>query len=127
MSNGNYKLLKPIKIYLATISDLDTNCLTEETINQKIADECLDSLILNTIRTIRKNKKRPNASSIYEFTYKELKNPNITIEIIGKRLSSLTNNNTIENKFSNGKSSYFVKAPILLSDTDESLLLPVHC
>ena len=127
MSNGNYKLLKPIKIYLATISDLDTNCLTEETINQKIADECLDSLILNAIRTIRKNKKRPNASSIYEFTYKELRNPNITIEVIEKRLSSLTNNNTIENKSSNGKSSYFVKAPILLIDTDESLLLPVNC
>ena len=29
------------------MSDLDTNCLTMETINQKIADECLGNLIHN--------------------------------------------------------------------------------
>ena len=40
------------------MSDLDTNCLTMEKINQKIADECLDNVILNAINTIRKNKKR---------------------------------------------------------------------
>ena len=68
------------------MSDLNTNCLTMETINRKIADECLDNLILNAINKIRKNKKRPDASSMYEFTYKELKNPDITIEIIEKRL-----------------------------------------
>ena len=73
-----------------------------------------------------KNKKRPDASSIYEFIYKELKNPDITIEIIEKRLSSLTNNNKIANKSTNGKSSYFVKAPVLPSAADESLPLPVN-
>ena len=41
-------------------------CLTIETINQKIPDECLDNLILNIINTLRKNKKRPDASSISE-------------------------------------------------------------
>ena len=69
-------------MYSATMSDLDTNCLTVETINKKIAD--VDNLVLNAINTIRKNKKRPDASSIYEFIYKEFKNPDITIEIVEK-------------------------------------------
>ena len=127
MSNLNNKLLKPIEIYLAIISDLDTNCLTMETINQKIADQCLDNLILNVIDTIRKNKKRPDGSSIHEIIYKELKNRDITIEIIEKRPSSLTYNNKIENTSTNGKSSCFVIAPFLPSATDESLPLPINC
>ena len=55
------------------MSPLDINpvfqSLGGEMINQKIAAECLDNLILNAINTIRKkkNKKRPYASSIYEF------------------------------------------------------------
>ena len=76
---------------------------------------------------MRKNKKRHDASSIYEYIYKELKNPDITIEIIEKRLSFLTNSNKIENKATNGKSSYFVKAPVLPSATDKSFPLPVNC
>ena len=86
----------PIEVYL--VSDLGTNCLTMESINQKIADESLGNLILNAINTIRKNEKRPDASSIYEFVYKELKSRDINIEIIKKILSSLTNKNKIENK-----------------------------
>ena len=100
------------------MSDLDTNCLNIVTINQKIADECLENLILNAIKTIRK-KKRPDVSSIYKFIYKELKNPDITIEVIKKRLPSLTNNK-IKNKPTNRKRSYFVKALLLPSDTYES-------
>ena len=100
MSNRNKKLLKPIEIYLPIISDLDTNCLTVEMINQKIAAKCLDNLILNTINTIRKkDKKRPRASSVYEF---------ICI---------------IENKCTNGST---FKAPVLLSATDESVTLSVN-
>ena len=55
------------------MSDLDTDCLTVELINKKVADECLDHLILNVINTKRKKKKRADASSIYGFIYKELK------------------------------------------------------
>lgn len=108
------------------MSDLDTNCLTIVTINQNIADECLENLILNAIKTIRK-KKRPDVSSIHKFIYKELKNPDITIEVIKKRLPSLTNNNKIKNKPTNRKRSYFVKALLLPSDTYESPPLPVNC
>ena len=107
------------------MSDLGTNCLNIVTINQKIADECLENLILNAIKTIRK-KKRPDVSSIYKFIYKELKNPDITIEVIKKRLPSLTNNK-IKNKPTNRKRSYFVKALLLPSDTYESPPLPVNC
>ena len=42
-------------------------------------------------------------------------------------MSSLTSNNKIENKSTNGKSSYFAKTPVLPSTTDKSLPLPVNC
>ena len=76
----------PIEIYLVIMSDLDANCKTMKMINKKIADECLNNLILNAINTILKNKKLPDASSIYKFIHKELKNTNITVEVIEKRL-----------------------------------------
>ena len=38
-----------------------------EMIEQEIADEYLDNLILNTINTIRKNRKRPDTLSIHEY------------------------------------------------------------
>ena len=47
--------------------------------------------------------------------------------MVEKRLSSLTNNNNVENKCINGKNFYFIKAPVLPSVTDESLPLPVNC
>ena len=53
-----------------------------ETIEQEIADECLDDLILNTINTIRKNRKRRDTSSIQEYLDKKLNNSNVTAEII---------------------------------------------
>ena len=37
-------------------SDSNTNCIITEMIEQEIADEYLDDLILNTINTKRKNK-----------------------------------------------------------------------
>ena len=41
-----------------------------ETIEQEIANEYLDNLILNTINTIKKNRKSPDTSSIYEYLQK---------------------------------------------------------
>ena len=51
-------------------SDSNTNCITMETIEQEIADEYLDNLILNTINTIKKNRKSPDTSSIHEYLQK---------------------------------------------------------
>ena len=59
------------------MSDLDTNCVTIETFTQVIADEYLDNLILGAINTIRKSKNPPDAFSISEFMYEELKNPDL--------------------------------------------------
>ena len=108
------------------MSDLDTDCLTVELINKKVADECLDHLILNVINTKRKKKKRADASSIYGFIYKELKKFWHYHRNYRKK-NSLTNSNKIENKSTNGKSYYFVKSPVLPSATDGSLPLPVNC
>ena len=41
-----------------------------ETVEQEIADEYLDNVILNTINMIRKNIKRPDTSSIHEYLQK---------------------------------------------------------
>ena len=62
----------------------------------------------------------------YTSLYIKLKNPDITIKFIEKRLSYLISNKKIENKPTNGKSSYFVKAPVLPSAANESLSLPVN-
>ena len=41
-----------------------------ETIEKEIADEYVDNLILNTINTIRKNRKGPDTSTIHEYLQK---------------------------------------------------------
>ena len=65
----SYTNLRKISDFKMT-SDSNTNCITMETIEQEIADEYLDNLILNTINTIRKNGKRPDTSSIHEYLQK---------------------------------------------------------
>ena len=80
-----------------------------ETIEREIADEYLDNLILNTINTIRKSRKRPGTTSIHEYLHKKLNNSDVTAEMIESGLSFLTKKNRIGNKLTNGKSSYFIK------------------
>ena len=112
-------------------SDSNTNCVTLETIEQEIADEYLDNLILNNINTIRKNRKRPDTSSIHEYLQKKINNSDVTAEIIESRLSFLTKKNRTENKLTNGKSSYFIKhqtfvnGPIQPNISDKSS--PLNC
>ena len=96
-------------------SDPNTNCITMETIEQEIADEYLDNLMLNIINTIRKNRKCPSTSSTHEYLHKKLKNSDVTAEIIGSRLSFLTKKNRIEKKLTNVKSSYFIKDQTFLN------------
>ena len=57
-----------------------------ETIENKISNDELDNLVLNTIVTIRKNKKRRDSSSILDYLSKSSSNPNITEEILATRL-----------------------------------------
>ena len=78
-------------------------------------NEYLDHLILNTINTIRKNRKHPDTLSIHEYLQKKLNNSDVTTEIIESRLSFLTKKNRIEIKLTNGKSSYFIKDQTFLN------------
>ena len=110
----SYTHLRNISDFKMT-SDSNTNCITMETIEQEIADEYLDNLILNTINTIRKNRKRPDTSSTHEYLQKKLNNSDVTAEIIESRLSFLTKKNRIENKLTNGKISYFIKDQTFLN------------
>ena len=87
-------------------SDSNANCITMKTIEQEIADEYLDNLILNIINTIRKNRKRPDTSSIQEYLHK---NCDVTVEIVETRLRFVTKKNRIENKLTKRKSSCFIK------------------
>ena len=43
------------------------NDITTETIDEAIANEDLDNLILNAIKSIRNFKKRPDCSVIYNY------------------------------------------------------------
>ena len=79
-----------------------------DSIEDLTAVNVLDDIIINVINTIRKNKKRPDETSIYEFLNKNLENANLTKITINERLTSISNNNRITNKLTNGKNSYFV-------------------
>ena len=68
----------------------------------------LDDIIINTINTIRKNKKRPDETSFYEFLNKNFENANLIKITLNDRLTSMSNNNRITNKLTNGKNSYFI-------------------
>ena len=111
-------------------SDSNTNCVTMETIEQEVAHEYLDNLILNTINRIRKNRKRPDTSSMHEYLHKKMNNSDVTAEIIESRLSFLTKKNRIENKLINGKSYFiedqtFLNGPIQPNISDQSS--PLNC
>ena len=79
-----------------------------DSIEDLTAVNVLDDIIINAINTFRKNKKRPDETSIYEFLNKNLENANLTKITIDERLTSMSNNNRITNKLTNGKNSYFV-------------------
>ena len=88
--------------------DEDTNCITMETLEETITNNDLDDLILNAIKSIRNNKKRPDCSSIYNYLSKSLSNSDITKELISSRINYLTENIKLRNKQTTGKDSYFI-------------------
>ena len=79
-----------------------------DSIEDLAAVNVLDDIIINAIKTIRKNKKQLDETSIYEFLNKNLKNADLTKITINERLTSMSDNNRITNKLTNGKKSYFV-------------------
>ena len=54
--------------------------------------------IINVINTFKKNKKRPDETTIYQFLNKNLENTDLTKIIINDRLTFMSNNNRITNK-----------------------------
>ena len=82
----------------ATLDSMDS-------IEDLTAVNALGDIIINAINTIRKNKNRPDETSIYEFLNKNLENANVTKIAINERLTSMSNNNRITNKLTNGKNS----------------------
>ena len=71
------------------------------------AADLLDDIINNAINSIRKNKKRPDESSIYEFLNKDHANANLTKITINQGITFRSNNNHITNTLNNEKNSYF--------------------
>ena len=90
--------------------------ITTETIDEATANEDLDDLISNAIKSIRNIKKHPDYSVINDFLIKLLPNSEINGKNISNRLEYLTNNNTLKNKPNNGKDSYFI-----VNETDQNM------
>ena len=66
-----------------------------DSIEDLTALNVLDDKIINAINIIRKNKKRPDETSIYEFFNKNLENANLTKITINDRPTSMSNNNRV--------------------------------
>ena len=60
---------------------LNVNDITTETIEEAIASEDLDNLILNVIKLIRNIKKHPGCSVIHDYLIKLLPNSKINEKI----------------------------------------------
>ena len=90
------------------MANTELNDVFMYSIEDLTAVNVLDDIMINAINTIRKNKKRPDETSICEFLNKNLENANLTKITINERLTSMSNNNRITNKLINGKNSSFV-------------------
>ena len=104
--------LEPSRFIISSLTTLMANTelhnVSMDSPEDLTAVNVLDDIIINAINTIRKNKKRPDETSIYEVLNKNLENPNLTKITINERLTSMSKNNHITNKLTNGKNSYFV-------------------
>ena len=75
---------------------LEINCLSTDAIYQIITNDLLDNLILNANTTIRKKKKRPDVTSMFDYLNKTVWNQGFTNQILWSRLSALTTDNKLE-------------------------------
>ena len=89
--------------HLSLMANTELRNVSMDSIEDLTAVNVLGDIIINAINIIRKNKKRPDETSIYEFLNKNLENANLTKITINERLTSMSNNNRITNKLINGK------------------------
>ena len=94
---------RDFQMALSLMANTELNNVSMDSIEDLTAVNVLDDVITNAINTIRKNKKRPDETSIYEFLNKNLENANLTKITINEKLTSMLNNNRITNKLTNGK------------------------
>ena len=78
------------------MANTELNNVSVDSIEDLTAVNVLDDIIINAISTIRKNKKRPDETSIYEFLNKNLENANLTNITINERLTSMSNNTALQ-------------------------------
>ena len=90
------------------MDDQSTNDVSLDTIENKLSNDELDNLTLNAIAAIRKNKKRPDISSVYDYLNKTLSNSYITKEILSTRFLYLIENHRLKNKPVKEKDSYYI-------------------
>ena len=118
-----------LSIHISLMANTELHNVSMDSIEDLTAVNVLDDIIINAINTIRKNKKRPDETSIYEFLNKNLENANLTKITINERLTSMSNNNRITNKLNNGKNSYFVannESPEPKEDVGKQLLTNIE-
>ena len=78
-----------------------------DSIEDLIAANVLDDIIINAINTIWKNKKRPDKTLIHELLKKKLKNANLTKITMNDRITFMSSNNCIANNLRQTKEKYF--------------------
>ena len=107
------------------MANTELNNVSMDSVEDLTAANVIDNIIVNAINTIRKNKKQPDETSTYKFLNKNLKNANLTKITLKERLTSMSKNNRITNKLTNGKNSYSVtnNEPIEPKEDKEKLFL----
>ena len=69
------------------MANTELNNVSMDSIEDLRTVNVLDDIIVNAINTVRKNKKRPDETSINEFLNKNLENANLTKITINERLN----------------------------------------
>ena len=89
--------------HLSLMGNTKLNNVSMDSIEDLTAVSVPDDIIVNAINTIRKNKKQPEETSIYEFLNKNPENGNLTKIAVNERLTSMSKNNRITDKLTSGK------------------------
>ena len=72
------------------MANTELNNVSMDSIEDLTAVNILGDIIVNRVNTIRKNKKRPDETSIYKYLSKNLENANVTKITIDQLLCQKT-------------------------------------